>query len=441
MPSPLPDPLPVRSLTTADAAAYRALSAGAFGGRFDLTPEEAAAPLSPGQSVLGIDSSAMLAATGAADGGGADGGGADGVLAAGARILHHEIALGGGRARSGGVAGLAVHPAHRGDGLFGAMVDAVIARCDAEGIPFSMLFASNPEIYRRHGYQVVARPESLVVPLVDLQRIRPVPGRRTLPVTAATMPRLRALYTELTAGDNGMLRREGPHFPEGLPGGGWEAVLLVGEDGTDRGYASWTRRRPGPGTAEGRELEVHEVLGRDRDDLRALLRVLGTWSTLVEELRLRVRTEDPVLDVLPGGRARRASDAVPLVLMRVIDTAAALAARPAPAGVHGALRLIVEDATVPPGTCRAAGAFDVVAVGGQIRVLAQEPTEAAASADLDSLGTVHLDVHAASLLLTGGRSLADARRLGLRAEADDPRAAALLDALLAGPRPSVLDAF
>ena len=56
------------------------------------------------------------------------------------------------------------------------------------------------------------------------------------------------------------------------------------------------------------------------------------------------------------------------------------------------------------------------------------------------LGAAVLDIHAASLLLTGGRRLADARRLGLRASAD-PSAEHFLDTLLAGPRPSVLDSF
>ena len=424
--------MPVRVLTPTDALAYRLLTSSAFGGSVDPDDPAASAPLSPGQTALGIDSAALP-------------GGAEGVLAAAARIRHDEISLGGGRVRCGGIAGLAVHPAHRGDGLFAELLAAVLARCDEESLPVSMLYPSNPEIYRRHGYQVVARVETLEVPLVDLQRLRSVPGRRTVPVTAASMPRVRALYEELTAGDNAMLRRHGPLFPDGLPGHGWEAVLLVGADGLDRGYASWTRRGgDGPG------LEVHEVLGRDREDLRALLRVIGSWSTVTESVRLRVRTEDPVLDVLPGGGTRPAGGSVPIVMMRVVDTAALLEARQAPAGLSGALRLEVTDDTVPAGTCRAAGLFDVHVADGRVRaapVPGSGTTSAQSSAGPSAspsgeatAGTVLLDVHAASLLLVGGRSLADARRLGLRAEADAP-AEALLDALLAGPRPSVLDAF
>ena len=424
--------MPVRDLTTEDFLAYKTVSAGAFSGFFDPSAPGAPQDFSPAETALGIDAATLP-------------GGLEGVIAAGARIRHDRLALGGGTARCGGIAGLAVHPAHRGDGLFGTLLTEVLARCRDERMALSMLYPSNPAIYRRFGYQVVARGQSLIVPLVDLQRIPAVPWRRLVPVTAETMPRLRELYHRLSAGDNAMLRREGPLFPEELPGGGWSALLLVDEDGADRGYVSWTRRAD---AADGVGLEVHELFGRSREDRLALLRSLGSWSTVTELIRLRLRTEDPVLDVLPGGGARPDPRPVPLVMMRVIDTAATLRARRAPAGLAGAVRLVVEDATVPAGTCAAAGTFLVTAAEGALTAVpaagnraergsGAEPEAGAAEA---SLGTARLDIHAASLLLVGGRTLADARRLGLSAEAD-PAAEGFLDTLLAGPRPSVLDAF
>lgn len=405
------------------------MSSGAFGGRFDPASPNAPQGFAPGEIPLGVDVPADGGFSADSDSAADAASPADTVLAAGARIRRDRIALGGGETDCGGISGLVVHPAHRGDGLFGQLLRGVLARCAEEGMALSMLYPSNPEIYRGHGYQVVARVESLLVPLLDLQRLKPVPGRRTLAVTEAAMPRVRALYEELTAGDNGMLRRIGPFFPPGLPGKGWCAVLLVDEAGRDRGYVSWTRRvgQEEPG------LDVHELLGRNREDRLALLRVLGSWSTVTEHIRLRVRSEDPVLDVLPSGRTRPAPGPVPLVMTRVVDTAALLAARPAPAGLDGAFRLVVDDDTASAGTCPAAGTFDVAISDGKVRATPS-------AADPSALPTVRLDVHAAALLLTGGRSLADAHRLGLRAE-PDPAAGALLDALVAGPRPSVLDAF
>ncbi|MBP2407662.1 GNAT family N-acetyltransferase [Brachybacterium fresconis] len=421
----------MRDLTADDYVPYRTMTSGAFGGVMEDTGPR---PFDPGQTPIGIDSTELP-------------GGVEGELAAGARIRHDRITLGGGVARCGGVGGLAVHPAHRGGGVFGQLLTAVIARCAAEGMATSMLYPSNPSIYRRFGYQVVARGERLVVPLVDLQRLPPVTGRHLVPVTAATLPRLHALYRELTAEDNAMLLREGPLFEQGMPGKGWSALLLEDESGTDHGYLSWTRV-PGPGPG----LEVHEILGRTRHDRLALLRSLGSWSTVLEEVTLRLRTEDPVLEALPGGGARPAPGPVPLVMMRVIDTAAMLRARHAPDTLRGTIRLEVADGTVSSGTCEAAGRWRVTAADGSITVEPEDGEAAdggarAGDADPDgdgdgtgTLGTVHLDIHAASLLLVGGRTLADARRLGLGAAAD-PSAESFLDALLAGPRPSVMDAF
>src|SRR5690625_7433729 len=101
-----------------------------------------------------------------------------------------------------------------------------------------MLYPSNPGIYRRYGYQVVAQGNAMIVPLVDLQRLRRAPDRRLVPVTEAPMPRLRALYRELTAGENALLRRERPTFPGGRPAEGWQGLLLKASQGRSHGYLS-----------------------------------------------------------------------------------------------------------------------------------------------------------------------------------------------------------
>ncbi|MGO2608437.1 MAG: GNAT family N-acetyltransferase, partial [Brachybacterium tyrofermentans] len=133
--------MPVRDLTSDDHVSYRRLSSGAFGGP---PPDPEPRPFTPGEIPIGVDSSALP-------------GGADGVIAAGARIRRDRITWGeGAKIACGGIGGLAVHPAHRGGGLFRELIMAILARCDAEGMPVSMLYPSNPSIYRRFGYQVVA---------------------------------------------------------------------------------------------------------------------------------------------------------------------------------------------------------------------------------------------------------------------------------------------
>lgn len=418
--------LRARDLGQADFLAYRALTLNAFGGRETETENR---PFTPGQSVIGIDSSSLP-------------GGIDGVIAAGARIRHDEITLAGGVALSGGVAGLAVHPAHRGGGLFDEIVRAVVSRCQTDGMAFSMLFPSNASIYRRHGFQNVMEQWEVIVPLQDLVRLRPSPDLRLVPVTEKTMPRVRALYRELTAQENGMLLRTGPLFPTTLPGDGWSALLLEDEHGQDRGYLSCTRTS-GQGEATG--LVVHEVLGRSRADLVALLASLGSWSTVLDQVRIRLRTEDPLRDVIPSGHLSPASGDREVVQMRVIDTVKALSARPAPDRLHGGIILEITDDSLSAGLCEAAGRFRVSAEDGVTTAVRLSPNDSGGEPrtptnNNGALGTVRLDIHAASLLLIGGRSLADARRLLLHAEAD-PDAEAWFDALVAGPRPAILDAF
>ena len=181
-------------------------------------------------------------------------------------------------------------------------------------------------------------------------------------------------------------------------------------------------------------LEFLEGFGLSEEELDYLSRELGF--------------EDPVLDALPGGRARHDPQVMPLVMVRVTDTAAALAARPAPAGLQGALRLEVDDAALPAGATAAAGTWRVEITDGAVRTVPLPGHEGRQADgqddglhnDAKDLPAVRLDVHAASLLLIGGRSLADAERLGLGVQAD-PAARTLLDALLAGPRPAVMDQF
>ena len=103
--------------------------------------------------------------------------------------------------------------------------------------------------------------------LWDLQRIPSWTGAQR-PSLEESMPRLHRLHHELTAGDNAMLRRRPPLFPETLPAPPWAGLLLEDADGTAHGYVSWTRRAD---AADGVGLEVHELFGRTRCDRQALL--------------------------------------------------------------------------------------------------------------------------------------------------------------------------
>jgi predicted acetyltransferase len=406
--------MPLRVLGPEDHRAYRLLTASAFGG----TPPDPDAPDAtpdPGETVLGIDSQDLP-------------GGVPGVLAAGLAIREDTILLGGRRVRCAGISGLAVHPAHRGDGLFRRLVEGIVDHGGASGAGLSML--SNPGIYTRAGWQRIGDVGRVVVPLAELGRLPRVPRRHVSPVTEENWSAVLGLYAEIARGENGLLVREAPLFDRSKPAAPYEAVLVADDEGRPTGYISWTRtqnRDAGAGVGP-IGLDVHEMLALDQDSRRALLRVLGSWSTSVHSALVRLLTDDPLLELLPQGTLRPAPRSLDPVLLRVIDAPVALTQRGAPAGIEGSLRLRVIDDYLPERT----GTFDLAIGGGEIEVT---PVP-----DVPPGPGTSLDVHALALLIAGGRSIADLRRAGHEVTTD-ASGAALLDSLFPGPRPSVLDSF
>jgi predicted acetyltransferase len=411
-------------LAAEDLPAYHRLVASAFAGDHDdsVTP----AP-EPGRQVVGIASRELP-------------GGVDGVLAAGLTVREDTLVLGGNRVRCGGISGLAVHPAHRGGGLFSTLLRGAVEQCVRNRQGLSMLYPSHPGIYARAGWQRIATVDRVLAPLGALAGSRPVPGRRIVPVTRENWHEVGRIYAQVAAGENAMLVREPPLFdPATMPALPYEAVLVTDEDGTPLGHMSWTRvqgRVEVPGTgAVG--LEVHELLARDQDSRRALLRVLDSWSTVVACARIRLLTDDPLLELLGPGSVRPDPRPLDTVMLRVTDVATALAQRGAPAGLDGALRLTVRD----PLVAGVGGSWDLRIGDGAVTSTPVRDTSAdGAHPDRAHPARADLDVRTLALLIAGGRTVADARRLGHHLEAD-AEATRLLDALCAGPRPSVLDAF
>jgi predicted acetyltransferase len=407
------------ALEPQDLPAYRRLVASAFGGTVDesrpLAPE-------PGQVVVGLRSADLP-------------GGRDGVIAGGLTVRSDTLLLGGRRVRSGGISGLAVHPAHRGGGLFSALLRGAVQQCVRDGQGLSMLYPSHPGIYARGGWQRIGTVDRVLIPLGDLGSLRRVPGRRIVPVTQENWPVLCRLYAQVAAGENAMLVREPPLFtPDTMPPLPYEAVLVIDDDGRPRGYVSWTRvqeQAPTPGIG-GVGLDVHELLATDAESRRALLRVLGSWSTVAACARVRLLADDPLLELLGPGSVRPDPRPLDTVMLRVTDVARALGERGAPEGLEGTLRLDVTDPLVEE-----VGGSWQVRIGGGLTRCTPLPR---ASADGAGSARARLDVRTLALLVAGGRTVADARRAGHALEVD-PSAAMLLDALFAGPRPSVLDAF
>jgi predicted acetyltransferase len=216
-----------------------------------------------------------------------------------------------------GVAGVAVHPDARGQGVVRRLMDALV---DATAAPISVLFPTAPGIYRGLGWEVVGTLDTTLVPLTSLPRTADV---RTRPLTAADLDGVHALYRSRGASGSGLLTREGPSFPDGPAAllASTDATTVVVEDGTVTGFLHYAR---GHGYRHGGPLRVHDLLASSPTARQALLAALGSWAAVVDGVRWRGSTAE-LATALPG-TLPPAAESQPWML-RVLDAPASLEAR------------------------------------------------------------------------------------------------------------------
>jgi predicted N-acetyltransferase YhbS len=200
----------LRPLTADDAEQAWNLSLLAFGGDPEAPPQ----PGPPGPAVGAFDERGRL------------------LAAARARPYHQWWC--GLPVPMAGIAGVAVHPDARGQGLVGRLMDALVGSAEQ---PVSALFPTAPRIYRRLGWEVVGRLDHTVVPVSSLPRAAQVPLRGATP---GDLTALTALYDERGRAGSGLLTRTGPSFAKG-PAGLLEhqVVTLAVEDGIVVGYLAY----------------------------------------------------------------------------------------------------------------------------------------------------------------------------------------------------------
>ncbi len=346
-----------------------------------------------------------------------------------ARVAAHsyESWWHGARVPTCGIAGVAVAPEHRGQGLLLPLFEAVLGAAAERGEALSTLFPTASGIYRSLGYELVSSYDTVAVPTAELAGVRPPVGVRTRRATVADVPALKAVYDAWAAAQNGPLTRTGPRFAttdQELVDGVTAVSLAVtpSSDGHEQvvGYAIWDRGEGyDPTTAT---LEVHDLVAVSADGYRALWRMLGTHTSVAGRIRLDTSGDDPARLVLPTATW----DVVGRhpYMLRVSDPAAALSGLAVPglraqvgfavAGdrlgtADGSYRLTVGDG---PGTCERAPAS------------ADEPT---------------FTPQGLALAYAGAQSCANLRMTGHLTGPDD--ADRVLDALLGGRPLHIRDYF
>jgi predicted acetyltransferase len=320
-----------------------------------------------------------------------------------------------------GLGGVSVAPHARGRGVARTLLSAALRRMHDDGAAVSVLYPSNPMVYRSVGWEsagVLASAELPTAALAGARAAAPLDGKDAgepvslRPVTAGDLDTVHRLYTDAVRGAVGPLTRTGPLFDPArlLDLGG---ALLAERDGAAVGYVSYDRGGDPP-------LRVHDLVGTDPVALAALLRSVGSWQPVAATVW--IRAVDPTLLTLcaPTPVPMRSGD---VWMARLVDVEAAVAGRGWPPGV----RLGVDLELIDPEASWQAGRWRLNVV------------DSSGTLERGGTGAVRVHVRGLSALFTGFASTVALRAAGLLD--GDAEAATRLDAAFTGPAPWMVDYF
>ena len=329
-----------------------------------------------------------------------------------------------------GVAAVTVAPEERGRGVGRALVTALLEVIAARGYPLSVLFPSTLPIYRSLGWEIAGTSHEAVIAAHALRSLAPADqavaaGPEPEPAGGVRRagPQDAAEAAAVLGRVHGGARDCGPNVPDE------QSLRLALGTGSRFGYLAgdglllYTWR-------EGHdEVFVHLAVAASAATTRALWGVVGSHCWIAERVRARVGPADPVwwLAREPVADAVDHDD----WMLRVVDPAAAVAARGFPPAAEFAVRLRLADAARPTNS----GLWRLE-VGEARGSLVREDDAAAGGADVGGILTLGARGLAA---LYAGAPVATLRRAGLAA-GGDAKADALLDGAFAAT-PFMLDRF
>ena len=325
----------------------------------------------------------------------------------------------------GAVGGVATVPDVRGTGTGRRLMAALIDAMRERDLVVSTLYPATTAFYRALGWETAGTRRDRAVPARTLSAVAPPGPVGVRPAGYEELDAIRAAYDATAPRHAGWMdrddlswefrrwhheREKGPH-----------RLLYVAErDGVVAGYVAYEHRDDDPRFYG---LAVTDLVAPDRDVLAALLRLLGSNRSVTDRVTFRGVDERALLLVLPQQDLAPAGDEWAWML-RILDTAAAIAARGYAPGVRARVDLEIHDEPVEDNAGRwmleVADGEGVLARGGG--------------------GTVATDIGALSALYTGWASPWDLARAGRLTTADDG-ALTTLASVFAGPDPWLPDFF
>jgi predicted acetyltransferase len=339
----------------------------------------------------------------------------DGRLAAMAGAIPFAQWFGGRSIPMGGVRAVAVRPELRGRGYASRAVRAVIGAMRARGEALSALYPATVRPYRRLGWEIAG---TLFYRDVPARALPPAP--RDVPVRRAGLDDralLRACYDRVARDTDGFVDR---------PDGRWTWWLERNERehcyvATDEGYVIY-RHLPIENVPDAFRLLVLDLVAATPRAFRALWGLLGDARSVVPSVVFRSAPNEPLAALLDGPDmvVRRERQ----WMLRLVDAAAAVAARGHRADAPGTVALDLDDPVCPWN----AGRWTLHVADGAARL------------ERGGDGAVRLGVGAFAALFSGWATTASLGRAGLlEGGRDEDRRT--LDRVFAGPLPWMLDEF
>lgn len=339
-----------------------------------------------------------------------------------------------------GIAGVAVAPEARGQGVARAMMQACLKECADEGTPISTLYASTQVLYRQVGYEQAGLRFTTTINHAHVAVDRREGDGSELVVQAAgpdDEPEIRACYAAFASMYDGMLDR-GEYV--------WKRTRQM----RDTAYHGFViRRASGAGPANG-PFEGYVFLTQERDaktgrhDVsvsdyafltpgagRRIVSLLGNFGSMMQELILPGGPLHPLAHFMAQQRFK--AEKKDFWMVRITDAKAALEARGYAKGIETSLNLDITDDLIPKNSGRltlsiANGRGTVSAVGASGKVDA-------------SRGYGGLKVHVRGLAAMYSGLVSARQGVALGWVAGDEESVARAIAIFAGGTPAMTDHF
>jgi predicted acetyltransferase len=321
----------------------------------------------------------------------------------------------------GGVATVVVRPEHRGEGIAARLLAHALERMRNEGIVVSTLHPATTRVYRASGWEIGGDLAKHTISTRALERLPRGESEQVRRLGREDWPVVRQCYDAVAPAHPGWIDRSDWWWDVTLDDTFSDQSFLYGVEADD-GFAGFVSFVQSASPDGGYSLAVEEMVTRDPGTAVTLWRFLAGHGMQARTVTINRGPVDELLLMLPEQDVRQVHNN--RWMHRLVDVPAALAARGYPAAVAAEVHLEVTDKVAPWNdgrwVLRVEGGRGEVTPGGT--------------------GEVQLTINGLSALASGWTSATALTGAGALHHAS-PTACAALDAIFAGPAPTMVDEF